>query len=91
MIQEVLVGTVAHFFQKPMVAAVRVEREALKAGDRIHFKGHSTDFYETADSLQVDHQPVPEGKAGDLVGLRVVERVREHDLVFKVVGEEAGT
>jgi translation elongation factor EF-Tu-like GTPase len=88
MMEEVLVGSVTHFFQKPMVAAVRVERETLKTGDRIRFKGHSTDFYETADSLQVEHQAVLEGKVGDLVGLKVTQRVRENDQVFKVMGGE---
>ncbi len=86
---ETLVGVVTHFFHKPMVAAVKIESGAVKVGDRLHFKGHSTDFFDVVGSMQVDNNPVQEAKSGDLIGIKVKDRVREHDQVMVVTGETA--
>jgi putative protease len=79
------VGKVQKFFVKPSVAAVEVTAGVLKVGDRVHFKGHTTDFEETITSMEVDNQPVDEASPGDLLGIKVKERVREHDSVYKIV------
>jgi putative protease len=79
------VGTVVKFFAKPSVAALEITSGALKVGDVLHYKGHTTDFTEEVSSMQIDNQPVDEAKPGDLVGLKVSERVRENDQVYKVV------
>ena len=79
------VGKVQKFFAKPSVAAIEVTAGILKVGDRLHFKGHTTDFEETVTSMQIDREAIEEAKPGDLIGIRVKERVREHDTVFKVV------
>ena len=57
----------------------------LKKGDLLRYKGHTTDFTEEAVSMEVDNQAVDEVKAGDLVGIKVKERVRENDKVYKVL------
>jgi putative protease len=75
---------VEKFFVKPSVAAVEVTAGVLRIGDRVHFKGHTTDFEDTITSMQIDNQPVEEAKPGDLLGIKVKERVREHDAVYKV-------
>ncbi len=85
--EETKVGIVTHFFQKPMVAAVKIESGVIRVGDKLRFSGHSTDFVQGVDSLQIEHLSVTEGKPGDLIGLKVKDRVREHDQVFKVTGE----
>jgi putative protease len=82
--EEEEVGKVEKFFVKPSVAAVEVTAGVLRIGDRVHFKGHTTDFEDTITSMQIDNQPVEEGKPGDLLGIKVKERVREHDTVYKV-------
>jgi len=82
--EEEKVGKVQKFFAKPSVAAVEVTAGFLKVGDVIRFKGHTTDFEETITSMQVDNQPVAEARPGDLLGIKVTERVREHDTVSKV-------
>ena len=81
------VGRVEKFFAKPGVAAIEVTAGIVKVGDRLHFKGHTTDFEEIVTSMQVDKEAIEEAKPGDLIGIRVKERVREHDRVFKVVQE----
>ncbi|MDY6988534.1 MAG: EF-Tu/IF-2/RF-3 family GTPase [Thermodesulfobacteriota bacterium] len=82
--EEEKVGKVQKFFAKPSVAAVEVTAGVLKVGDVVRFKGHTTDFEETITSMQVDNQPVEEARPGDLLGIKVTERVREHDTVSKV-------
>ncbi|MDY6953530.1 MAG: EF-Tu/IF-2/RF-3 family GTPase [Thermodesulfobacteriota bacterium] len=82
--EEEKVGKVQKFFAKPSVAAVEITAGVLKVGDVVRFKGHTTDFEETITSMQVDNQPVEEARPGDLLGIKVTEKVREHDTVFKV-------
>ena len=79
------VGKVQKFFAKPSVAAIEVTAGVVKIGDTLHFKGHTTDFEDTVTSMQVDREAIEEAKPGDLIGIRVKDRVREHDTVFKVV------
>jgi putative protease len=79
------VGVVVKFFAKPSVAAIEVTRGSIKPRDVLKYTGHTTDFTETVDSMQKDNEPVEEAKVGDLVGIKVKERVRENDKVFKVV------
>lgn len=78
------IGTVMHFFAKPMVAAIRIDAGALGVGDAIHVKGHTTDLHHRVESMEVDYVTVATAGPGDLVGIRVPEKVREHDEVFKV-------
>lgn len=79
------VGIIVKFFAKPSVAAIEMKSGSIKIGDELRFKGHTTDFTEQITSMEVDNQPVDEAKAGDLIGIKVKERVRENDMVFKVV------
>lgn len=79
------VAVVVKFFAKPSVAALEVTNGTIKQGDLLRYKGHTTDFTEEVASMQVDNQSVDEGKVGDLIGLKVKERVREHDKVYKVI------
>ncbi len=79
------VGVIVKFFAKPSVAALEVTGGTIKKGDLLHYKGHTTDFTEEVASMEIDNQPVEEAKAGDLVGLKVSQRVRPNDKVYKVV------
>ena len=78
------IGTVLHFFAKPMVAAIKVEEGKLAVGNAIHIKGHTTDLHHRIDSMQIDHEVVGSAGPGDLVGIPVPARVREHDTVYLV-------
>jgi putative protease len=78
------VATVVKFFAKPSVAALEVTGGGIKKGDILHYKGHTTDFTEEVTSMEVDNQTIEEAKKGDLIGLKVKERVRENDKVYKV-------
>jgi putative protease len=79
------VGIVIKFFAKPSVAAIEVTSGTIKKGDTLKYAGHTTDFTQQVESMEVDNQAIEEAKVGDLVGLKVKERVRENDKVYKVV------
>ncbi len=78
------IGEIVDFFARPVVAAIQLTG-ALNVGDRLHIKGHSTDLEVTVESMQVDNAQVSEAKAGDGVGVKVSDRVRRGDAVYKIV------
>ena len=78
------IGKITHFFSKIDVGVIEVTKGELHVGDTIHIKGHTTDFYQKIQSLQVEHLPVETVQAGEAAGLKVENAVREHDLVFRV-------
>jgi translation elongation factor EF-1alpha len=79
------VGVVVKFFAKPSVAAINVTKGSIKKGDTLMYKGHTTDFTEEVASIEIDNKPVDEAKVGDMIGIQVKERVREKDIVYKIV------
>lgn len=79
------VGVVVKFFVKPSVAAIEVTSGSIKKGDTLKYKGHTTDFEEQVTSMEKDNQSIDEAKVGDLIGIKVKERARENDKVYKVV------
>ncbi len=80
---EVEIGHVSDFFARPVVAGINLT-STLKVGDKIHIKGHTTDLEMTVDSMQINNANVTEGKAGDAIGVKVTDRVRAGDKVYKV-------
>lgn len=81
---EQLVAKVTHYFSKAQVAAFEITDGELHVGDTIHVVGHTSDFTQTVDSMEIDRVPVQIAKVGDQIGVRVVEHAREHDEVFRV-------
>jgi len=77
------IGRVEGFFAQPSVAIIELSA-SLKLGETIYIKGHTTDFQQAVESMQIDRQPVQEGRAGHSVGLKVKERCRKHDVVYKL-------
>ncbi|UCF33588.1 MAG: hypothetical protein JSV78_14775 [Phycisphaerales bacterium] len=84
---EQLVGVVTHYFGKAHVAAIKITEGELHVGDTLHFVGHTSDFTQKLDSMQIDRAAVPTAKVGDEVGVQVVEHAREHDQVYKVMAD----
>ena len=80
---EVEIGKVSDFFSKPVVAGIELTG-VLQAGDKVHIKGHTTDLEVMVDSMQINNVEVSAAKAGDAIGLKVPDRVRRGDAVFKV-------
>ena len=80
---EEVIGKVTDFFARPVVAGIELAT-TLKLGDKIHIKGHTTDMELVVDSMQINNVDVNQAKAGDLVGIKVSERVRRGDTVYKV-------
>lgn len=83
MAEEKEIGKVTHYFDHLSVVIVELSDE-LKKGDKIHVKGHTTDFEEAADSIQINKVEVEEAKAGDVIGLKVTEEAREGDRVYRI-------
>lgn len=84
---EIEVGRVVDYFAKVGVAAIEVTAGGISVGDTLHYRGHTTDFTETVASLQVEHESVEEAAAGANVGIKVSDRARAHDIVYKVIGD----
>ncbi len=83
--EEQMIGTVSAFFARPVVAAIELTAE-LKVGDKIHIKGHTTDMEVVVDSMQINNVNVQEAKAGDSIGVKVADKARRGDSVYKVTG-----
>ena len=81
---EEVVGEVMDFFARPVVAGIDMTGK-LKVGDKIHIQGHTTDMELLVESMQVDNVNVTEAKPGDQVGIKVPDRVRRGDTVYKVI------
>jgi len=77
------VGKVSDFFAHPVVAGIELTG-TVKVGDKIHIKGHTTDMELIVDSMQIDNMNVQEARAGDSIGVKVADRVRRGDAIYKV-------
>lgn len=75
-------GEVVHYFNKIKVAVAQLEGD-LKVGDKVHFQGATTDFTQEVASMQVEHEEVTEGKAGEEVAIKVSKRVRKGDALLQ--------
>ena len=83
--EEKKVGEIIKYFGKIGVAAIRLSEGSLKVGDTIHIVGHTTDITQAIDSMQIENKNVQEAGPGADIGIKVKDRVREHDTVHKVV------
>lgn len=82
---ELEIGVVTHYFGHIGVAAIQLTQGDLAVGDTVHIKGHTSDFTTTIESMQIEHDSVPQAKKGEGIGIKVPEHAREHDKVYKVV------
>ena len=78
------IGIIEHFFTNINVAAIKITAGELHVGDTIRIIGATTDFSQKVDRMEIDRKPVEIAKSGDAIGIKVTERAREHDLVYKV-------
>lgn len=78
-----LIGEITHYYSNIGVGIVDL-KDSLKVGEKIEIKGHLTDIEQDINSIQIDHKEVAEAKKGDVVGLKVTDKVREGDKVYKV-------
>jgi putative protease len=78
------IGIVTHYFSNISVAVIKIESGHLRVGNTIHIRGHTTDFKQRIDSIQVEHKPVQEVGPNDDFGLKVSQHAREHDVVYLV-------
>ncbi len=81
------IGVVTHYWNHLHVAGVKIDNGELKVGDTIRVKGHTSDFTQQVESMRIEEETIEVARAGDDIGLAVVEHAREHDEVFKVIGD----
>ncbi len=82
--QEKEIGKITHYFGHLNVGIIQLT-DTLKIGETIHVKGYSEDFTQAIDSMQIEHASVSEAKLGDMVGIKVTQKVHPGDKVFKVI------
>ena len=86
--REIEIAHVEDSFNALGVASLKITAGFLRVGDVLHFKGHTTDLLQEVASMQVDHHTIRNAGTGDIVGIKVLERVRQHDKVYKVYLED---
>ena len=84
--EEKEIGFITHYFSKISVGIIQL-KDVLKVGDTIHIRGAHDDFTQTVDSMQIEHEIVEEAKKGDLVGIKVSQKVHPNDKVLLVLEE----
>lgn len=82
--QEKLIGKITHYFGNINVGVVELS-DTLSIGDTVHIKGPSSDFEQAVDSIQIEHEQLEKAETGQTVGLKVTEKVREGDQVYKII------
>lgn len=83
MAEEKLIGKISHYFGNINVGIIELT-DNFSVGEKIHIKGSSTDFEQVVSSMQVDHKDITAAKAGDAIGIKVDQKVKEGDLVYRV-------
>lgn len=83
--EEKEIGKIVHFYNKLDVGIIELS-DSLKVGDNIRVKGHTSDFTQNISSMQIEHASVSEAKTGDLVGIKVAQKVHQHDKIYKITG-----
>lgn len=81
--QKKLIGKVTHYYSKIYVAIVELDDD-LQHGDEISIEGAQTNIQQIADSMQIEHEPVQMAHKGDAVGLKVKDKVRPGDVVYRI-------
>jgi hypothetical protein len=79
------VGIVTHYYTHLGVAIIEIESGMLREGDTVHIKGHTSDFRQRVESMEIDHTHVFTVMPGQVFGMKVREHAREHDAVYKVI------
>jgi hypothetical protein len=82
--QEKEIGKITHYYGHLNVGIIELS-DVLKVGDSIHIKGHTSDFTQPIDSIQIEHASVSEAKSKDAIGIKVIQKVHPHDKVYKII------
>jgi putative protease len=85
LMEEKLIGKVTHYYGKINVGIIELS-DSLKVNDTIHIKGHASDFSQQVPHMEIEHVELSEAKAGDMVGIKVDQKVHPNDEVYKVIG-----
>ena len=81
-----LVGKISHYFSKAGVAVVEVT-DTIQSGDEISIEGVVTNFRQKVDSMEIEHEKIEKAKSGESIGMKVIDKVRENDNVYRIVSQ----
>jgi putative protease len=79
------IGKITHYFGKISVAILELTDDTLSVGETIHVKGHTSDFTQKIDSMQIEHQNMQKAEIGQSIGIKVIAHAHENDVVYKEV------
>lgn len=82
------IGKVVAYFKIPQAAIIKIEKGTLALGDYVKIKGHTTDFSQKVESMEIEHKALDKASVPQEIGLKVKEKVREHDVVYKLEPSE---
>ena len=85
--KENYIGKVSNYFSNISVASFEIESGKLKVGDSVHIKGNTTDFTDSVESIQMEHQEIETAKKGDDIGIKVSQKVRSGDKIFVIADD----
>ena len=83
---EIRIGQITHYYNRIGVAVLELSAD-LKVGDMVHIMGHTTNFSQRVESMEIEHRQVQSVGPGVEAALKVVERVRQGDIIYKVTEE----
>ncbi|MFH1825184.1 MAG: translation elongation factor-like protein [Candidatus Firestonebacteria bacterium] len=83
--EEKEIGRITHYFKNIGVSAIEITKDGLSVGDEIKIKGTTTDFIQKVEAMQIEHNIIQSAKKGDVIGIKVKDRVRPHDKVYKII------
>lgn len=83
--EEKEIGEITHYFGHIDVGIIEISAGGLSLGDRISIRGHTTGFEQAIESMQIEHEEVDKAGKGDVIGIKVKEKVRPHDKVYKII------
>ncbi len=84
MAEKKLIGKITHYFSKIGVAVIELSDD-IKVGDKIRIEGATTSFEQVVESMEIENEKVETATVGQSIGLKVNERVRLHDDVYKIM------
>lgn len=70
------IGTVTHYYGNIGVAIVELSGK-LSVGDKVKFESGKTEIEQTVESMQIEHKDISSAKKGDIIGLKVDEKISE--------------
>ena len=81
--EEKPLGKVVHYYDKAMVAVIRLDDGGLKVGDELRFVKFPEEFSQAIQSMQIEREAVDSAEKGQEIAVKVSQPAKEGTVVFK--------